>query len=448
MRFSGFLFRLFVLTVLVVALAANPGTAAIAWRDFEIKTSAAFLLFVLFLLSLVLFTLYRFVHFLRHGPRFWRMRRKLRHLGEGQDMFTKGLIAIAAGDGVEAGRLAVASRKLLGATPATRLLQAQAAQLAGDERTARVLFLGLAADPETMVLGYRGLIGQAVRAGNWDDAERFLEKLAHLKPETPWLSRVRFDLAVRRCDWLEAQGYVKPLSSPSLGEAALSPEHKAAIFLALAEEKQKGGDIKGALEESERACKAAPAFFPAIYALAKIQNEADYDKLSVRTIEKAWEAHAHPQLAALYTKIKDEKNPIEAFKNIERLTKKNRENPVSQFILAEAALAADLWGEARRFLLALSARGGATQGVYRLLAALEQKEKADGRAAHLWMTKALDASPDARWLCSDCGAEVPFWKPSCPACGAFKTFAWKVPGVAAPKGARVSQILRLEDGAV
>ena len=59
------------------------------------------------------------------------MRRKLGKMRDGQRLLTEGLVAVAGGSAAEAGRLAVQARKLLGVTPAVRLLQAQAAQLAG-----------------------------------------------------------------------------------------------------------------------------------------------------------------------------------------------------------------------------------------------------------------------------------------------------------------------------
>ena len=87
--------------------------------------------------------------------------------------------------------------------------------------------------------------------------------------------------------------------------------------------------------------------------------------------------------------------------------------------MAEAALEAELWGEARRHLEA-AATERPTQRVYRLLAALEERQGADSlddkgdlddggtmineEAMRQWLLRAASAAPAAAWLCSKCGA--------------------------------------------
>jgi len=194
-RLFFFVLKLAVLLALAVWLADRPGTARIVWHNYVIETSAAFLGLCIFGAALAFYILLRFWHLLRNGPEMWRLRRRLDKAREGHRQLTEGLVAVAGGSAAEAGRAAVGARKLLGVSPATQLLQAQAAQLAGDRGAAREIFLALAAEPDSAILGYRGLIMDALHAGNRDEAEKLAEKLRRLRPETPWLNLIRFELA-------------------------------------------------------------------------------------------------------------------------------------------------------------------------------------------------------------------------------------------------------------
>jgi HemY protein len=342
---------------------------------------------------------------------------------QGQDDVTKALIAVAAGNSAEAGRLAVSARKRLGVTPATQLLQAQAAQLAGDENTAREIFQALAEDPDSAVLGYRGLIMEARRAGDWLEIERLADALHSRKPDTPWLNLVLFEIAARRQDWHQAKTFLTPLAAGRLLEAQQLKRYRAALLIAEAQMAARRGDHEKALEAAEQAIRQTPDGLPAIIALAEAQLAAGHRRAALRTAEKHWPSTPHPRLAAIYRISGDD--PIEAYRQIERLCRGNEDAPASRLALAEAALAADIWGEARRHLIALISRDQATAAAYRLMARLERREGGDERAALQWLAKLADAPPDAAWRCSACNGAQDEWLPACRPCGAFATLDWQ-----------------------
>jgi len=432
MRGLWFFVRLALVVGLVLWLAGQPGTASVMWHGYVIKTTAAFLAVALVLGAMVIFFVFRAWRFIKDGPRFWRLRNALNKMQKGQDQLTKGLVAIAAGDAAEAGRLAVSARKLLGVTAATRLLQAQAAQLAGDHGSAREIFRALAADQENAVLGYRGLIMEAVREGNWNEAERQINLLKTLKPGTPWLSLMQFELATRRQKWNEASAALAQASAARLLEAPRARRHQAALLVAAAEAESRKGNPEQALQLAEKALKQAPNWLPALIALSRKQLAAHHIRTATRTIERAWARAPHPQLAMLYLAAGRGKNPLDVYKQMEHLVRKNESHPASHLALAEAALAADLWGEARRHLTALNVDKKATQSVYKLLARLERRETGNEQTASKWLMKAAEALPDPRWLCGACGGGHDDWQATCAHCGAFNALDWQTPGLGRP----------------
>jgi len=430
-RLFFFIVKLTLVVAVAAWLASRPGTAHIVWHGYEIETSASILAVLLLAAAFVFYLLFRLWFLIAHGLQTWRLKRDLKHLKKGQEKLTEGLIAIASGDAAEAGRLAVGARKLLGATPLTRLLQAQAAQLAGDHGAAHEIFLMLAAEPQSAALGYRGLIMDAVRAKKWDAAEQLAEKLRRLKPETPWLNVIRFELAARRRQWSEAEAALAHITAARLRSSEQIRRHRAALLVAEAEEDARAGKSDKALEAAEHALRLAPGWTPAVLALAAQQAQTGHARAARHTIERAWKNAPHPFVAAAYRAGDD---PLDAYKHSERLCRADPDAPLSHYVLAEAALDADLWGEARRHLMALMGSGAATQSAYRLLARLERRETGDENAAARWLLKAADASPDPTWLCRACGGAEQQWQALCPDCGAFDSMEWRAPGQSRMQG--------------
>ncbi len=429
MRGLGLILRVAVVVFIGLMLVNQPGTANVQWHGYAIQTTAAVLVAVLAVMAFSFFQVFRVWRWIMDGPRFWRLGQKIQRMQKGQEQLEKGLVAIASGNATEAGRLAASARKLLGSTTATRLLQAQAAQLAGDYRAAKELFRAMAAEEESAVLGYRGLIMAALREGIWDEAEMHVDKLRRLHPKTPWLHLVEFELATKREQWDAASEALSRASSAKLLDGPRAKKHQAALLLAASETETYQGRHEKALHFAGKALKQAPDWLPAWINVAQKQMLAHHIRTALRTIEKAWRIRPHPQLASLYQAAGKGGNPLEVHKHMSRLVRSNPDHPVSRISLAETALAADLWGEARRHLLDLIAKPGATQGAYRLLAKLERRESKDEQLASQWLMKAADALPDPRWLCASCGGGHDEWRVTCKQCGAFNTLEWQTPGV-------------------
>ncbi len=72
-----------------------------------------------------------------------------------------------------------------------------------------------------------------------------------------------------------------------------------------------------------------------------------------------------------------------------------------------------------------------TQRVYRLLAALEERQGGDSEAVRRWLLRAASAAPGAAWMCAKCGAASDRWRARCDACDAFDSLEWKLPPRAA-----------------
>ena len=121
----------------------------------------------------------------------------------GLTALTRGLEAVAAGDGPGAARHARTAQKHLGGAPITRLLAAKAAQLSGDAEAAGAGFTAMLEAPETEFLGLSGLYSKAVRAGDVAAAQSLAERAFAIRPNAAWAFDAVFEQGLARGAWGE-----------------------------------------------------------------------------------------------------------------------------------------------------------------------------------------------------------------------------------------------------
>jgi HemY protein len=209
---------------------------------------------------------------------------------------------------------------------------------------------------------------------------------------------------------------------------------RAVIFAASSQSAARRGQLDRALQDAEQAVRWAPDWLPAFILLAEQQARSGMSRAARRTVEKNWAQHPHPQLASIYRETFED--AAQAIKNVQKLCRANANAFESRMAMAETAFAADIWGEARRYLISLVSSGQATKGVYKLLARLERRESGDEQAAMQWMIKASDAPADAVWQCRSCATHHAEWLATCDACGSFDSVQWQASGALHSNGER------------
>jgi HemY protein len=195
--------------------------------------------------------------------------------------------------------------------------------------------------------------------------------------------------------------------------------------LALSEAAGAGGDHKQAIKQARAACELDSDLIPALVAHVRHLTAAGQMRKASKTAQAAWARNPHPDLAAAFGALGGpDEAPLGRVKRFQSLYKARPDHIESRLALAEASLAASLWGEARRYLDGIdqpSARH------CRLMAALEEQEFSDSEAARRWRDKAAVAPPECVWICGECGSGASAWTPVCGHCNAFDGLTWRVP---------------------
>jgi HemY protein len=428
MRRLAAIIALAVLAIAAATIADYPGAVDIIWQGWEINTSVGVLVAALALLALVIWLLLWLIAATVRLPRNFRRNRRARRRRLGELALTRGMIAIAAGDGAVAKRQAERAEWLLGPTPLALMLAAQVAQLDGDEAGARRRYTALLDQKDSALLGLKGLIGQALKAGDGDEALRLAEGAHQLRPNAVWAFETLFALQTRAGKW-EAARDTLDAARRNLSPASRAQHHRGAILYELSLAAEREGDRRRALTLAASAQDLLPDIPATAARHARLLIAEDRRRPARRVIERVWEKTPHPDLAAIWSELGGAVPALELVAWVEKLAEHNPASPETEIARAEAALAAQLWGEARRHLgEAIAAPGGPTRRLCLLMARLEDSEHPGEGRAREWLDRALAAPPDPAYLCARCGGANTEWRALCAHCHGFDTLFWQASG--------------------
>lgn len=309
---------------------------------------------------------------------------------KGMLSLTRGLEAVAAGDATDATRLAKAASRQLEEPALTRLLTAQAAQLSGDEATAREAFTAMLAAPETEFLGRRGLYLQAMRAHDATSAAEHAERAFRLRPNAEWAFRSVFDLALDRAAWGEARAALDLAQKNDVVEGEDVRRSKAALLSADAYAADAAGDGATALREAEEATKLAPDFAPAAVLAARRLAAAGKTGRAEKVLETAWKERPHRSIALAYGELKPKDDANARAERLSRLADLSPFEEESILLRAEQNIVLENWAAAREGLEQILTRRP-TARAFSLMAAAVEGETGSPSAARPFYDRAVTA---------------------------------------------------------
>ena len=409
-----------------VWLAERPGEVTIVWSGLRIETSvavAAVGLLALIALGMALWSLLRFVLGL---PTAFSFASRARRRQRGIEAVSRGMVAVGAGDPAAARRHAADARKLITGEPLALLLSAQAAQLNGDKPAAEAAFKAMLDEPDTRILGLRGLFVEARRRGDQTAAQAFADEAVRLSPSLAWANDALLEHHTAAGDWAQARIAVERRASLRLADKNEARRHRAVLLAAeaLAVEPQ---DADRALMLASEAIKLAPGLTPAAALAGRLSGAKGDLRRAARIIEAAWREQPHPDLAAVYLRLRPGDSAADRLTRAESLLKLRPLDPESAFAVAEAAIAARDFARARAALAPLVA-AVPTVRTCLLMAELEDAERGSQGRAREWLTRSTRAPRDNAWVADGLVSRV--WLPVSPVSGRLDAFAWALPPAA------------------
>lgn len=387
-----------------------PGKIQIDWQGRTIETSTSFAALVAFIVLITFAVIYHGWRLLLGWPRLWRKQRQIKAQELGYKSLNKGLLAVAAGDGITASKNARKAVALLPDVALTHLLAAQAAQLNNDEITADTHLAILTQHPEGQVFGLRGQLTRAMQREDRTEALRLVRLAYSQQPQQPWVIDTTLQLEARNQNWLQAEKILRQAIKLGGPDIEKYQHNLAAVLVALSDEYRARNDVEAALECARQAKKLYAGWAPATIRVAELWQRKGYRRRAQKALISAWEVTPHPELVATWLQVSGAERALDRTAIVEKLIASNPDNRESAFAMAQAYFTAGLWGVARTHAMrAIDYRPD--RAAYRLMADIEQEDTKNSKKVRDWLDKAGDAPHEPQWQCVLTSEIFPSWQP-------------------------------------
>lgn len=356
---------------------------------------------------------------------------RARKRDRGYQSLSTGLIAAGAGDAEAARRMSKQASKLLSVDqePLIRLLDAQTALLEGRKEDLRRYFEEMIADPETKLLGLRGLYLEASREGVQEAAFQYAQEASKIAPQLEWASNAVLGHKVLQGDVkgalqvLEARKATIPYGKDGKTSREMLKRNRAVLLTAQAM-KSFDTDAVASREAAVEAYKLEPELLPAALIAARCYLRDGYIRKGNRLLETVWKREPHPEIADAYIHGRSGDTALDRLKKARNLASLRNHHVESALVVARAALDAGELALARENAEA-ALKSAPRESVFLLMADIEEAQTADQGRVRAWLAQAVKAPRDPAWTAD--GMVSAQWAPASPVTGRLNAFEWKVP---------------------
>lgn len=404
-------------------IADQPGQVTLNWlgREITMDIMVAIALALAVVIGLLFF--WTVIRFIVNGPQvfsdFWSLRRER----SGYSALSNGMLAVGSGNAKLAHKHAKVANKVLKDQPMTLLLQAQTAQLQGNDEEARRVFDLMAQRDDTELFGLHGLFVEAQRSGDMELARAYAERAVERQPELPWAGNAVLKLQSAALDWESVAETLDRNQRYKLISKAEANKKRAVLLTARALELEEN-DEDAALERAEKAHKLDPELVPAAMIAGRIHASRAHIRKASIILERTWRRSPHPDLAEIYAHVRAGDSPRDRLKRVKALAQMGRPGEEGAVAIARAAMDAQLWSEARD-ALAPYLDNRPVARICTLMAEIEQSDAGDTGRVREWLARAVRAPRDPSWAAD--GFTSAEWLPTSPVTGEMGAFKWKVP---------------------
>ena len=405
-------------------LADRPGNLSITWLGYQIDEIPIYLVIgVLILAFFIMWFAWWLIRIAFGTPGalgdFFRLRRSRK----GLDALSKGMVAVGAGDVSGAQRQALQARKLMADSPLAHLLEAQAAQMRGDEPRVREIYTRMLDDPESELVALRGLYVLAKKSGDEAAARRHAERALRLNPSLAWASDAVMTHHSAGEDWPAALQLVESQRQSGIIDRDKAKALRAVVLTAQAMAAEKA-DLDAAIDLATKAHRLDPALIPAAVVAGRGLAGQGYLRKASKTLEATWKLNPHPDIAEVYRHARAGDSTHDRLVRTRDLLAAFHGGEEGAVALANAAIEALDWKTARN-ALRMYCEGRPSVRICSLMAEIEEGEFGDRGRSREWLARAVRAPGNPAWTAD--GYVSQDWLPVSPTTGQLGAFEWKVP---------------------
>jgi HemY protein len=398
-RVAVIVFLIAVAAVAVLALAGDPGHASVVWLGWRADMTAAAGVLIALFASLSAMLIWRLLIWVAEAPRRTERARVENRRRQANEVLTRGFLAVAAGDGSEARRLAQKAADLAEESPGlVRVLAAQAAETAADAPAIQAAYQAMLGFPEMRLAGHKGLMQLAAQQGDPEAVLRHAEQAYGLARTARWAWYALLEARLEAGEWDSALGLAKSALDRKIISPIVAERARAALLAASAAQLENAPEPKAraqALDYAQEAAKLQPGFAPGVVMAARLLSRDGKPSRAASVLETAWKAQPHPALWLAYRDLRTDETPAQRAQRLADLATLNPAHRESRLLLVEQALIAGDPAAARRAAAGLEDEA-ATARVAGLMARVAYASGAVDEA-RMWMARGQAAPQEPDW---------------------------------------------------
>lgn len=393
------LFLVAVVAVTAMALTGEPGHATLTWLGWRVDTTAAAAALITLFSALGATMGWKLVLWLIEAPKRAARARAESRRKQGMEVLSRGYLAVAAGDGSEARRLAQKAADLAEDAPVlTRVLAAQAAEAAGDTTAAKAAYTAMLGFPDMRLAGLKGLMHTAQAEGDETAALRHAQAAYGLARTARWAWRALLEHRLEAGDWAAALDLVQGAQERKIVPPLVADRTRAALLAASAARMEASADPRQqaqALEFALQAVKLKPDFAPGVVMAARLLAADGKASRAANVLESAWKASPHPALWLAYRDLKTNETPKARAARLMSLVQLNPSARESRILRIEQALLAGDPVAARAAARLLDAEAPTAR--FAGLMSRVAYANSDADEARAWIARGVAAPQEADW---------------------------------------------------
>lgn len=346
MRSIFIIFAILLLIAFGLGAVRDAGSLSVNFVGYQIDTTATMAFLIIGVLALIAVFFWQTVIWMARAPQ--RAARKAQDVRrrQGEEVITRGFLAVANGDASEAKRLSVKALDFSDNIALVRILGAMAAEISEDQTAAKSAYTAMLSVPELKMAGLRGLLGLASGSGQPDEMVRLATE-AFMQPKSNlWAFKALFEARLSAREWDEALSLIDTALSRKLISPIYADRARAGVMVAkssqiTASPNSSPQDQETALELSLKAAKSQPSFSPASLIAAKLYKEAGKIGRAEDVLESAYQAAPHPALWLSYRDLINDETPRQRATRLSNLEDRQPDHPESRILTLERALIAN-----------------------------------------------------------------------------------------------------------
>jgi len=422
-RIIVILLQLILVGAVVYWFSLYPGQVQVKWMGYQLTTSVGITALILVTSFLLIGLLLKSVFWILKIPKRLSNRYASYSSKRGVDAIHGALRAYLAQDGKRLFNEADHIKMYLHDDNLCHYFKAKAHEFEGNHTEARENFLRLTSNKEDRFLGEIGCLDLALVDGSPATIKNAAKTALKTYPNSPKVLEILQDALIAEENYQEAIPLVdirRKMDHVSLDQYTKLTSH---LYLALGTQYQQNQKHDLAFDLLEKAFKMESALPQALQYVPLLIEQKKFRKAH-KIIEETWTYTPHSDLAEHYVTMDSKLSPVQQYEKYQNLLHINSTHPISQFVEAQIATRAKLWGKARDILSTLLKNEYKTQPVFELMAKIEKEDNVDKNAHQHWIQKSISADLGPAWRCTSCQTYADQWTVSCRNCNAFGSMHW------------------------